>query len=191
MSGKDSTSIHPERRNNWIKINKWKVGLVPFVVDCRKKRPPRVQPIPSLNTAVTNSSDNPVSGANTRPAGLKMDGEPPGLAWQMVLDGWAVWLPANFQLSDNVESMIKDSWINNTSRLFHVKALTETQRWLLLQTRDYPPPKKNAEFEFERKSLIPKPTIYCHFWSSSPDSKRNSSGSCSVDGANSGKIEQD
>lgn len=186
MSGKDSTSIHPERGNNWIKINKWKVGLVPFVVDCREKRPPRVQPIPSLNTAVTNSSDNPVSGANTRPASLKMDGDPPGLAWQMVLDGWAVWLPANFQLSDNVESMIKDSWINNTSLLFHVKALTETQRWLLLQTRDYPPGKKKRRIWIWKEEFNPKANNLLSLLE-----LLSSSGSCSVDGANSGKIEQD
>lgn len=40
-----------------------------------KERPQRVQPIWSLNRAVTNSSDNPVSGANIGPECLKVNGD--------------------------------------------------------------------------------------------------------------------
>lgn len=45
------------------------------------------------NRAVTNSSDNPVSGANTGSELLKVNGDPPDPAWQIVLQ--SVCLPAH------------------------------------------------------------------------------------------------
>lgn len=72
-----------------------------------KNRPQRVQPIWSLNRAVTNSSDNPVSGANIVPECLKLNGDLPGPAWQIVSDWQSVCLPTNFQMSNK-----KDYGIN-------------------------------------------------------------------------------
>lgn len=83
-------------------------------MDRGKKRPQRVQPIWSLNRAVTNSSDNPVSGANTGPECLKVNGDPPGPVWQIVLR--SVCLPTNFHLSKNLASVLRYCWINTTIR---------------------------------------------------------------------------
>lgn len=88
-------------------------------MDRGKKRPQRVQPIWSLNRAVTNSSDNPVSGANTGPECLKVNGDPPGPVWQIVLR--SVCLPTNFHLSKNLASVLRDCWINTTIRRLVLK----------------------------------------------------------------------
>lgn len=149
---------HPSRkRESFYNKNKWEVEPAPFVVDSRKKRPLRVQPIWSLNRAVTNGSDNPVRGTNTRPASLKTDGDPPGSAWQIALDWRAVWLPANFQLSDNVDSMIKDSRINNMSPLSKRLGQDCSRKHLTI------PPRKSWELYW--KGLITKATIYHHLCS--------------------------
>lgn len=62
---------HPYReRIIWLRAR----GLtVAIYCGGAKERPQRVQPIWSLNRAVTNSSDNPVSGANIGPECLKVN----------------------------------------------------------------------------------------------------------------------
>lgn len=107
---------HPyTERIIWLRAN----GLtVSIYCGQEKKRPQRVQPIWSLNRAVTNSSDNPVSGANIGPECLKQNGDPPGPAWQIVSDWQSICLPTNFQLSNNVESVLRDYGINTTFLIF-------------------------------------------------------------------------
>lgn len=107
---------HPYRKRIiWLRAK----GLtVAIYCGQEKKRPQRVQPIWSLNRAVTNSSDNPVTGANIRPECLKLNGDPPSPAWQIASDWQSVCLPTNFQLSNNVESVPRDYGINTTLLLF-------------------------------------------------------------------------
>lgn len=64
---------HPYReRIIWLRAR----GLtVAIYCGGAKERPQRVQPIWSLNRAVTNSSDNPVSSANIGPECLKVNGD--------------------------------------------------------------------------------------------------------------------
>lgn len=107
---------HPYREQMiWLRTK----GLtVAIYCGQKKKRPQRVQPIWLLNRAVTNSADNPVSGANIQPECLKLNGNPPGPAWQIVSDWQSVCLPTNFQLSNNVESVLRDYGINAILLLF-------------------------------------------------------------------------
>lgn len=93
---------HPYlRMDNLIKTQSFTVAIY---CGREKKGPPRLQPIWWLNRAVTNSSDNSVSGANIAPKCLKLNGDPLGPAWQIVSDWQSVCLPTNFEMSSKVES---------------------------------------------------------------------------------------
>lgn len=101
---------HPCRKQIiWLRSSSLTVAIY---CGGEKRRPERAEPVWSLNWAVTNSSDSPVSGANIKPECLKVNGDLPGSAWQIVSDLQSVCLLTNFQLSNNVESKLKDYGIN-------------------------------------------------------------------------------